>query len=76
MTELIPSANADFRPFSQVTFECVLYASDSSCYIGNVDITTEGKMQVKYKNSISARAAVGNSGHRMYGSVVWITSIS
>lgn len=72
---LIPDANAKFRPYRNISFEVILYASETSTYIGNIDLTTAGSTNILYKDSISSRKSVTN-GQKIYGSTIWITSIS
>lgn len=72
---LIPDANAKFRPYRNISFEVILYASETSTYIGNIDLTTAGSTNILYKNSMSSRIPV-TDGQKIYGSTTWITSIS
>ena len=72
--ELIPSNYSEYRPTNNTSFIGIVYLSNNSCYIGTVDLITDGKMNIKYYDKISSRASVGNTGHMLYATACWCTN--
>ena len=64
-----------YRPIASVTGIVYIYKADSNAYLGTVDVKTNGKMYAMYQNAIGSRNYIGNTGHKIYGTMCWYSKV-
>ena len=73
-TTLFSDTYSYLRPYAaNPSAYCPLYKSESDNYIASVDITTAGVILIYCKNTLTTRSALGDTGHKLYGSMAWFT---
>ena len=76
---LIPNEYVRFRPSAGICGFSFIYNGDNNIYMCTLDIGTNGALSVNYiktvnsSNGLMSRAAPGNSGHKVWGTMCWTT---
>lgn len=72
--ELIDLAHAEYRPMYSQCGLGLIYSNENANYVCTIDMSTDGKLFVRYKGAVNTRSAGIANTYGMWANMCWITS--